>query len=348
MPTRTRRALQAAIGLVALKMVLRRCRAIDFADRTVLITGGSRGLGLELARQFANRGARLILLARDAGELARASGELANAKGIMTLACDLRDPKAIGASLERIRAQNDAIDVLVNNAGVIQVGPLENLQRSDFEEALAVHFWAPLELITQALPLMNRPGARIVNIASVGGHVAVPHLLPYCASKFALVGLSDGLRAELARRAIRVTTVIPGLMRTGSHVNAWFKGDYEKEFALFSTANALPLFSMNAERAAHRIVEACRYGDAALTLTTQARAMELANILLPNFTAELIKLTARVLPRPVAGDERARTGRESRSSLAPRWLTRLADRATKRNNEARTYSVKSSQARRGL
>src|ERR687891_1372920 len=102
------------------------------------------------------------------------------------------------------------------------------------------------------IPLMKRQSyGRIVNIASIGGKVAVPHLLPYVASKFALVGLSEGMRAELLKDGIYVTTVSPGLMRTGSHLNAFFKGQHKKEYALFSIANALPLFSTSSKRAAH-------------------------------------------------------------------------------------------------
>src|SRR4029434_5355216 len=100
---------------------------------------------------------------------------------------------------------------------------------------------------------------RIVNIASIGAKIAFPHLLPYTASKFALAGLSEGLRTELAQDGIYVTTVSPGLMRTGSHVNALFKGQQRKEFALFSAANAW--ISTSSTRAARQIVEACRYGS---------------------------------------------------------------------------------------
>ena len=94
--------------------------------------------------------------------------------------------------------------MLVNNAGIIQVGPLEHMTIDDFEEAMATHFWGPLFTILAALPHMRgRGGRRIVNISSIGGKIAVPHLLPYTASKFALTGLSEGLRAELAGRASR-------------------------------------------------------------------------------------------------------------------------------------------------
>lgn len=226
------------------------------------------------------------------------------------------------------------MDVLVNNAGVIQVGPYEQMEREDFENALGVHLWAPLRLMQRVIPHMKRQGGgRIVNVASFGGKVAVPHLLPYCASKFALVGLSDGIRAEVAKDGISVTTVCPGLMRTGSHVNAWFKGQQEKEFALFSIANALPLFSINAARAARRIVEACRYGDPFVIITPQARAVHLLNAAFPNLMGDLFKVIGRLLPEPATGTNQAKLGWESRSRLTPEFVTYLADKAIERNNE---------------
>jgi short-subunit dehydrogenase len=298
-------------------MVARRRRALDFAGRTVVITGGSRGLGLEMARLFAAENARLVLLARDKTELDRAAKELQAASAqVLPIPCDLRDAEAIASTVNEIRGWSGTIDVLINNAGVIQVGPFETMNAADFQEALAVHLWGALELTRQILPLMTRNG-RIINIASIGGKVAVPHLLPYCVSKFALVGLSDGLRAELSRRQIRVTTVCPGLMRTGSHIQARFKGQHKKEFALFALANGLPLFSTGSRHAAQRIVEACRYGDASLLITPQARALHLANALMPNLTADLMSWTARLLPDSHGASTEAKTGRQSRSALAP-------------------------------
>jgi short-subunit dehydrogenase len=175
---------------------------------------------------------------------------------------------------------------------------------------------------------------RIVNIASIGGKVAVPHLLPYVASKFALVGLSEGMRAELLKDGIYVTTVCPGLMRTGSHLNAFFKGQHKKEFALFSIANASPLFSTSSERAACQIIEACRYGKSQIVITPQARLLRLVNSLFPSLTAEIFGWTNRVLPgaRGADGDV-LRRGSESQSVIAPSVLTRPADNAVSRNRE---------------
>lgn len=98
--------------------------------------------------------------------------------------------------------------------------------------------------------MRRQRGGRIVNVSSVGGKIGVPHLLPYTASKFALTGLSEGLRVELKRERILVTTVCPGLMRTGSPRNALFRGKHKREYAWFAIADSLPLLSISAESAA--------------------------------------------------------------------------------------------------
>ena len=226
------------------------------------------------------------------------------------------------------------IDILINSAGIIEVGPLEHMTREDFERTMRLHFWAPYELASRIVPEMRMwGGGRIVNISSIGGKVAVPHLAPYSVSKFALTGFSDAIRAELARDNIHVTTVAPGMMRTGSHVNAKFKGDHDVEFAWFATAAGAPLISMNADRAARKILAACRRGQPSLTLTMAARGAIVGNALFPNLTGYMMKIINRFLPG-AAGE----AGGESRAGahvhrLTPSWLTRLADRATQKNNE---------------
>jgi short-subunit dehydrogenase len=204
---------------------------------------------------------------------------------------------------------------------------------------MRLHFWAPFELISQIVPEMRIwGGGRIVNISSIGGKVAVPHMAPYSASKFALTGFSDALRAELARDNIHVTTVVPGMMRTGSHVNAKFKGRHDAEFGWFAASAGAPLISINAGRAARKILAACRRGQPSLTLTFAARTAILGNAFFPNLTGYWMKIVNRFLPR--AGDDE---GNESRvgsevSRLVPNWLTRWADKATARNNETKTKS----------
>ena len=236
MNTNAKRALTIAAGAGAV-LALRALRSratYDFRGKSVLITGGSRGLGLVLAREFAAEGARLTIVARDRVELEQARADLA-ARGaeVLAFACDVRDQADVQSAIERVVARYGSIDVLINNAGVIQAGPVEHMQVADFEDALNTHLWGPLYTMLAATPYMRRQGGgRIVNIASIGGKVAVPHLVPYTTSKFALVGLSDGMRAELARDNIIVTTVCPGLMRTGSHLNALFKGQHARRVHL--------------------------------------------------------------------------------------------------------------------
>ncbi len=310
-------------------------------DKVVLITGGSRGLGLVLARHVCARGGKVALIARDPDKLARAKADLAPRGGkVLTIECDLLDTGKIQSAVRQIIDRFGKIDVLINNAGIIEVGPLEHMTREDFERAMRLHFWAPFELISQIVPEMRIwGGGRIVNISSIGGKVAVPHLAPYSASKFALTGFSDALRAELARDSIHVTTVAPGMMRTGSHVNAKFKGKHDREFAWFAASAGAPLISMNADRAARKILAACRRGQPSLTLTFAARLQVIANALFPNMTAYTMKIVNRFLPA-ADGEEgnQSRTGSQL-GRLTPAWMTRLADKATKKNNEQKSEAL---------
>ena len=304
-------------------------------DKVVVITGGSRGLGLVLARYVCARGGNVALIARDPEELARAKTDLAPSGGkTLTIQCDLLDSGQIQFAVRQIIDRFSKIDILINNAGIIEVGPLEHMRPEDFDRAMRLHFWASFELISQIVPEMRIwGGGRIVNISSIGGKIAVPHMASYIANKFALTGLSDAVRAELARDNIHVTTVAPGMMRTGSHVNAKFKGKHDKEFAWFAASAGAPLLSMNANRAARKILAACRRGQPSLTLTFAARAAILGNALFPNLTGYAMKFANRLLPG--AGGEE---GNESQAGsqlrrLTPERLTKLADRATEKNNE---------------
>src|SRR6059036_2924708 len=314
-----------------------RTHRFSLRDKVVLITGGSRGLGLVLARQICTAGGKVALIARDADELGRAKADLARRGGaVLTIQCDLLDAAQIEAAVRQIIDRLGKIDILINNAGIIEVGPLEHMTREDFEQAMRLHFWAPYELVSRIVPEMRTwGGGRIVNISSIGGKIAVPHLAPYSASKFALTGFSDALRAELARDNIHVTTVTPGMMRTGSHVNAKFKGKHDIEFAWFAASAGAPLFSMNADRAARKILAACRRGQPSLTLTFAARLQIVANALFPNLTGYAMQLANRFLPEsPGAEGDGSRAGTQLRRH-GPEWLTRLADRAIAKNNEDR-------------
>lgn len=323
-------------AMIAARAQARNRRAISLLHRVVVITGGSRGLGLVMARQFAARGANLALVARDADELARAQESLYDyGVEVMTVTCDITDKVQAEAMIAQVLERFGEIDILVNNAGTIQVGPMEEMTLADYENAMQIHYWAPLYTSLAVLPEMRkRRSGRIVNIASIGGKISVPHLLPYSASKFALVGLSEGMRSELAKDNVFVTTVCPGLMRTGSHINAKFKGQHRAEYALFSIGDSLPFTSVNAKSAAEQIITACKYGDAELTISLPAQAAEKFHALFPSATADLFGFANRFLPGPGGIGTEQVSGSESQSVLAPSVLTALSDKVVLDNNEA--------------
>jgi hypothetical protein len=146
------------------------------------------------------------------------------------------------------------------------------------------------------------------------------------------------LRAELVRKGIRVTTVSPGLMRTGSPFNAWFKGRHREEFAWFAVSGSMPVVSIEARRAARHIVEALRRGDAELIISLPAKVAALAAAALPNGVALAMTIANGVLPSPTDEDgDTPRSGWQSTSRWAPSVLTRLTERAAESEQRAAGY-----------
>jgi len=316
----TRNLLFFAASALAVRALIQQKRTADLGGQVVLITGGSRSLGLALAHEFGKHGCRLALCARDDGELTRAREDLqASGYEVYTSVCDLTETAQITRLISEITAHYGHIDILVNNAGIIEVGPVQNMQRKDFEDAMAVDFWGVLDPILAVLPQMQaRHAGRIVNITSIGGKVAFPHLLPYAAAKFAATGLSEGLHAELKRDGITVTTIVPGLLRTGSYFNALFKGNKTGEFAWFSLGDNLPGGSISAERAAREIVAATRHGEAERILSIPANLLSRAQGLAPSATGRLLTfLNNAVLPPPsdAPGSDTISPGRDAEPAV---------------------------------
>jgi short-subunit dehydrogenase len=263
---------------------------------------------------MAAEGARLAICGRDPESLERARASLAKLGAeVMALPADVTDPASVAELVEAVRQRLGPIDVLINNAGVIEVGPALTMSVADYEEAMATNFWGMLYPTLALLPEMRaRRSGRIVNITSIGGKLGIPHPLSYSASKFAAVGFSQGLRAEVAADGIKVVTVCPGLVRTGSPRNAIFRGEHRSEYAWFSISDALPGLSISAEKAARRIVAACRRGDAEVLFPIPARVAAVVNVIAPGLTASVL-----------AGVDRH----------SPSWLSRLGDRAAKKHNQ---------------
>jgi len=284
---------------------------------------------------MAAAGARLAICGRDVESLERARASLARVRAeVIAVPCDVTNRDSVQELVEEVHRGLGPVDVLINNAGVIEVGPAETMSVADYEEALGTNFWGMLYPTLAVLPEMkHRGGGRIVNITSIGGKLGIPHLLPYSASKFAAMGFSQGLRAEVAADGIKVVTVVPGLMRTGSPRNAIFRGQHRAEYAWFSISDSLPGLSVSVERAARRIVEACRRGDAEVLFPAFARVAAVANALAPGVTANLLGIVDRLLPDANGADRTRHTGAESQSWLSPSWLTQLGDRAARKYNQ---------------
>jgi short-subunit dehydrogenase len=286
----------------------------NFHGQSVLITGGSRGLGLSLAWNFLDRGAQSVtLLARDRAELNRAHGILLQSfplANIFVQVCDVTEPKELSAAFDYAEASMGMIDILVNNAGAMLVAPFTSTNKEDYEALMKIHLYAVVHATQLVLPHFERKGSgQILNICSMGGKVAVPHMLAYDASKFALAGFSQGVSAELAPYNIRVTTAFPLPMRTGSPIQAVFKGDHEKEFKWFETIDNLPLLSIGADEAAKKILDGLSDGKTEVLLAPVAKVRNIFAAIFPETFNRFMAFVAGRLPK---GDSKVhKTGYES-------------------------------------
>lgn len=314
-------ALSAFAGSV---LFMQSPKTTSFKNQSVVITGGSRGLGFALAKELLREGAFVTILARDPVELQKAHMELVQLQRgrVNSVVCDVTDTPKLEAALRQAADTFDGIDLLINNAGSITVGPWETMQQEDFEAQMKLHVYAPMNAIRIALPFLRQPysGKRIVNICSMGGRVAVPHMVPYDTSKFALAGFSQGVGAELASENISVTTIYPGLMRTGSPIQAVFKGNHEKEFAWFQTGDVFPFLSTSALESAQAIVEAARERRWELMPSTPAKVRMTLATFFPELMGAAMGWVSSLMPK---GKSRVyKTGAQSRQLFDSSRLTK--------------------------
>jgi short-subunit dehydrogenase len=328
----------AAVGLGALLVanaIYKEATKYKLRGKVVLITGGSRGLGLVLARQLAKKGARLAICSRTSDQLDRARQELEGTGAqVIAFTCDVTDRSQVHSMISSIRQHYGRIDVLINNAGVIQVGPMETMNIEDYEEAMKTHFWAPLYTMLSVIPHMKQRGeGRIVNVTSVGGKIALPHMLPYSASKFALTGLSEGMRSELKKDNVLVTTVVPDLTRTGSPRSVVVKGDHEAEYAWFKIADSLPLLTQSAETAASKIIGAIEQGEAEIVLTFSGKLLDALHGAAPGFVADVMGFINEMLPEATPGGTERHPGYALETAKSKNILSSPTDKAAHKNNE---------------
>lgn len=306
-----------------------------------LVAGGSRGLGLLVARELLERGWAVAICARDAAELATAR-ELLERPGLPAVrdyVCDVADRTAVRELVAAVERDLGPVATAIHVAGIIQVAPLESTDLDLFDEAIDVMTRGPVHLVDAVLRGMRARGrGQIGIVTSVGGVVSVPHLLPYSTAKFGAVGFSRGLSAELAGTGITATTIIPGLLRTGSHLHAQFGGDSPAEYAWFAPGASAPLLAMDAERAAERIVRGVLAGRNQVVLTPLAKVGMRVGGVAPSTTTTVMKVVARLLPDaqgPRGEVVKGETARRRLDSPLVERLTTLGERAARRFNERR-------------
>ncbi|OMH31286.1 SDR family oxidoreductase [Tersicoccus sp. Bi-70] len=312
--------------------------------RVALVVGASRGLGLLMARDLLEQGYRVVIAARNEQTLAAAAADLdPSGTRVLHRVADAGDPDAV-ADLVAFAERQGVLDVVVHVAGVIQVGPLAAMNRGHFREAIDIMTWGPINVALAAVPGMRARGhGRIGIVTSLGGKVSAPHLVPYSTAKFGAVGFTQGLAAELAGTGVTATTLVPGLMRTGSHLQAAFVGDVEKEYRWFSLGATLPLVAMPAERAAHKMVAATLAGKPVAAIGIAAQASTRFGGLAPSITVRGMGIFNRFLPGTTASGPNVRSddattvkGEDARRRLASplvNFLTGLGHRAAQKNLE---------------
>ena len=329
-------AIWTALGIGAFALartIYKGMTKYDLRSKVVLITGGSRGLGLAMARQFADKGAKLVICARNSRQLENARLELeASGADVLALKVDVTSQIEVEQMIQQAIDRFGRLDVLVNNAGIMALGPESVMEIEDYKNAMNVNLWSSLYAIKATIPHFNNQGeGRIVNICSIGGKIAVPHMLPYSVSKFAMVGLSEGIGAELKNDNIHVTTVIPNLMRTGSPRNVTIKGDHEAEYAWFKVSDSSPLLSQNADDAAKDIIEALEQGENEVILTQMGKVAIALQGLMPGAVNSVMQLANRFLPK--SENTETKIGFESESESSNGMVSSLTDEASIKYNE---------------
>ena len=312
----------------------RRRRSVqpDLTGKVVLITGGSRGLGFNLARAYGRAGAHVVICARNTEQVQHAAAKL-QAEGLSATAhtCDVRDADAVIGLVDQVVGEHGRLDVAIANAGTLVVGPVVHITPEDEHEAMETMYWGMVHLARAAMPhLMQSPDGRFATIGSIGGKIPVPHLLPYTTAKAAAMMYTETLRASWGSRNVKIVTIVPGLMRTGSHAHATIKGRHALEYRWFGLLSVAPFSSANAEGATRRIVAAITRGDAEAIITWQAQLAARLFGVAPSAFMRVTAPLAKLLPSPTGagGDERGRASNQGLDVPVLERRSRAARRAS--------------------
>jgi NAD(P)-dependent dehydrogenase (short-subunit alcohol dehydrogenase family) len=321
----------AAGTLWGVRAWLRSRRWISLADRVVVITGSDSGFGLVQARQAAEKGAIVVLAARDPQKLEAAVDSIRRDGAHTVIACptDITKPNDAQGLIELVVERFGKIDVLINTAGLMLVGAEPTITLDDMRTMMDTNFWGAVYMTRAALPYMRRARfGRIANVSSIGGRFAAPHMQPYTVSKFALTGYTKSLRPEALRDNIFVTGIYPSVMRTGGHRHAWIKGNQEAEYSWFSLGDVIPGVATSVETAARMALEAIQFGDPEVIIGLGGRLKIAIDGLLPNWSAEMMDLLEQFFPAPTNLNALAVQGQDIRGTI-PDITNRLVPARTR-------------------
>jgi short-subunit dehydrogenase len=196
-------------------------QGMDLNGRVVVVTGASMGIGEAIARVFADHGARVVLLSRDANRAEAARHRVGHTDQTVALACDVRNPEEIDRVVSLTLHHFDRIDIWVNNAGHGLIDSVAEMDMAACREMFETNLFGTISAMQAVIPVMKQQGSgTIINVSSVAGHVPLPYNGAYSATKFAMNAIGKAARAELRKRNINVMTVCPGYVRTGFSASA--------------------------------------------------------------------------------------------------------------------------------
>jgi len=238
---------------------------VDFKNKVVLITGASSGIGKQTAIEFAKLGSSIILVARRKNKLEQVENELKQFNvNTLVCVCDVSKKDQVDELSKIVLQKFDSVDILVNNAGFAIYGLVSDLSINEIESQMETNYFGMIYCVKNFLPLMlKKKSGHIVNVASVGASFSVPGVSSYCATKFAMLGFSEGLKHELYGTGVGLTVVSPIMVRTPLFEHPSFTN-----FSKFSTG-----VSLSSETVAKTIIKASNSSRLEIVVPSVARAV---------------------------------------------------------------------------